>query len=720
MADESTSSGSSDAPSGGGPTLEGVADPAGGISSDAIIGMLGKIRGDTVLAIGVLLILGIMVLPMPPWLLDFGLACSITFSVLILMTALFIKQPLEFNVFPTVLLISTLLRLSLNVASTRLILTDGHEGPDAAGKIIESFGKFMMGDSYVTGIIVFSILVIINFFVITKGSGRIAEVSARFNLDAMPGKQMAIDADLSSGMISEDEARTRRKKLEEENSFFGAMDGASKFVRGDAIAGLIITFVNIIGGIIVGVMRAMDVGEAAQTFTLLSIGDGLVSQIPALIVSTGAGILISKAGVKEATDRAVFGQLSLYPKALTMAGIVVTVMAILPGTPTLTFLLLAAILGGTAYYLPQQKKQQRAIQVAQEIAQKEKAPVAEEPIGKSLAIDDIKLELGYGLLPLVNSEEGPHLTQQIKGLRKQLAGDMGFILPSVRIQDNLNIEPNTYVIKIKEIESGRGNVRVNMLLCMDPGGNPITLAGEATREPTFNLPAMWVDPGLKEEASFRGYTVVNTQTVIITHLTEVARDNLSELLSYAATQNLLDELGPEHQKLVSDVIPNLVTVTGLQRILQNLLKERVSIRDLPTILEGASEASTLTKSVTVMTEHVRTRLARQLCDTNVNSEGVVPMIPLSPEWEQAFSESLYGDGEEKQLAMAPTALQDFIVKVRTAFEQQAQTGELPVLVTSPMIRPYVRSIIERFRPQTVILSQNEIHPKAKIKTVGQV
>lgn len=681
-------------------------------------------RGDIFFALAIILMLVILIMPMPAWLLDIALAFSITISCLVLMTAIFIERPNEFNAFPLVLLITTMYRLSLNLASTRLILSKSYQGPDAAGEVIAAFGGFIMGNNFVIGVIVFAILVIVNFVVITKGSGRIAEVAARFALDAMPGKQMAIDADLSSGLITEDQARARREELSKESSFYGAMDGASKFVRGDAIAGLIITFINIVAGIIIGmVQNNMSFADAGETYTRLTVGDGLVSQVPALIISVAAGILVSKAGMTDATDKVLFEQVANYPKALGMSAFMAVALGMLPGTPALPFMLLGSLTGITAYYLDKQQKiaQQRAAEVLeQEQKQGAIAKAADEPIANALRIDLIRLEIGYGLLPLINEETNRKLTDQIKALRRALASELGFVMPSIRIQDNMQLEANEYNIYIKEVRAGKGELRPTQLLVMDPRGEPITLPGENTTEPTFGLRAMWVDQSYREEAMFRGYTVVDPATVVTTHITELVKDNMPELLSYAETQKLLDELDKEHQKLIKELIPGKVSLGAVQRILQNLLQERVSIRDLPTILEGISEAVASTHSLMAITEHVRSRLARQLSNANANELGIIPLVTLSPEWEHAFAEAIVGEGDDRQLAMAPTALQAFITKVRQVMEDLAIKGETAVLLTSPGIRPFVRSIIERFRPLTVVMSQNEIHPKAKIKTVGQI
>jgi len=678
-------------------------------------------RGDLALAIGVMSILVVLILPLPAILLDFSLAISIILSVLILMTALFIHAPLEFSAFPTVLLIATMLRLALNLASTRLILAHGHEGTAAAGHVIEAFGNFVMSGNFVIGIIVFTILVIVNFVVITKGSGRIAEVAARFNLDAMPGKQMAIDADLSAGLINETDARARRKNLEDESSFYGAMDGASKFVRGDAIAGLLVVFINVIGGMIIGIaQQGLPFAEAARSYTLLTVGDGLVTQIPALIVSTAAGLLVSKAGIGGGVDKALLRQLSEYPKALGMSAAVMIVMALLPGIPMLPFLSLGIGAASMAFMI-QKRTRLAAAAVASKADAAAKAEPSEEPISASLKMDDLKIELGYALLPLVNAPDGSdRLTEQIKALRRSLASEMGFVMPAVRILDNVQLEANAYLVKLKEVDAGNGRVWPGQYMVMDPGGAQVNLPGLHTTEPTFGLPATWIDAALKEEASIKGYTVVDAATVLATHLTEVLKTNMAELLSYGEVQKLLKELPKEQGDLVKDIVPSHLTVSGIQRVLQLLLAERVSIRDLATILEGIADALAFTRNPAYLVEHVRARLARQICAQHSSQGGYLPLIALSAKWEQAFAESIVGQGEDKSLSMAPSKLSEFIMLVRERFEQAAREGEAPVLVTSPSVRPFVRSIVERFRSQTTVLSQSEIHPRARLKTVGGI
>jgi len=679
-------------------------------------------RGDIALAVGVLTILVVLILPLPPVLLDIALAISIIFSVLILMTALFIHTPLEFSAFPTVLLIATMLRLSLNLASTRLILAHGHEGTAAAGHVIEAFGHFVMSGNFVIGIIVFTILVIVNFVVITKGSGRIAEVAARFHLDAMPGKQMAIDAELSTGAIDDKEARRRRNNLEAEGGFFGAMDGASKFVRGDAIAGLLVVFINVIGGMIIGIaQQGLSFADAARSYTILTVGDGLVTQVPALIVSTAAGLLVSKAGIAGAADKALLSQFSGYPKALGMSGGVMLVMALLPGIPMLPFLVLGGGAVALAFIFEKRAKLAAAVEAKKTDAAAKTAEAADEPISAALKIDDLKVELGYALLPLVNSPDGTdRLTEQIKALRRSLATEMGFVMPAVRILDNVQLDANSYVIKIKEVEAGAGKVWASQYMVMDPTGAQVKLPGTHTVEPTFGLPATWVDLSLKEEATMKGYTVVDAATVLSTHLTELLKANMSELLSYGEVQKLLKELPKEQGELVKDLVPTLITVSGIQRVLQILLSERISIRDLSSILEGIAEGIGHSRNPTVLAEHVRQRLARQICAQHTSPGGYLPLIALSAKWEQAFAESMIGTGDDRQLAMQPSKLSEFITAVREKFEAAAREGEAPVLVTSGSVRPFVRGIVERFRSQTPVLSQGEIHPRARLKTVGSI
>ena len=683
-------------------------------------------RTDLFFATAVMGILTVLIFPLPAFLLDLLLAVSIIISVLIMMTGLFIDNPLEFTVFPTLLLVATLLRLALNLASTRLILGHGHEGTAAAGHVIEAFGNFVMGGNFVIGIIVFAILIIVNFVVITKGSGRIAEVAARFTLDAMPGKQMAIDADLSAGLIDEKVAKARRAALEEESSFFGAMDGASKFVRGDAIAALLITFINVIGGIIIGVaQQGMPFGAAAKTYTLLTIGDGLASQVPALIVSAAAGILVSKAGVKGSADKALGKQLANYPKALGMSSGVMVLISLLPGMPMLPFLALAGASGYAAWHFA--KVAREAPPLDSDGAPMDATAVAaaqaakEETVTDLLKLDDLKLEMGYALLALVNGPDGQdRLTDQIKALRRQLAAELGFVMPSVRILDNVQLDANAYVVRVKEIEAGTGQIIPGQFMAMDPMGGQVQLPGQHMLEPTFGLPATWIDASLRDQAQLKGYTVVDAATVVSTHLTEIIKAHVSELLSHVEVQKLLREASKDHSDLLKEVMPSQIASTGIQRVLQFLLAERVSIRDLGAIIEGVAEVAGHVKNPRDIVEHVRARLGRQICAQYQGPDGMLPIITLSPAWEQAFLESIAGERDERYLAMQPSKLSEFVSTVRDRFETAARMGEMPVLVTSVQARPFVRSIIERFRRETPVMSQAEIHPRARLRTVGSV
>ncbi|WIW90878.1 flagellar biosynthesis protein FlhA (plasmid) [Sphingobium sp. V4] len=687
---------------------------------DEMIARLGPGR-DLALALGVTGIIAMLILPMPAWMLDLGLALSITASVLILMTALFIDKPLQLSSFPTILLIVTMLRLGLNLASTRLILGHGHEGHQAAGGVIAAFGEFLMGGETVIGLTIFAILIVINFVVITKGAGRIAEVGARFSLDAMPGKQMAIDADLNAGTITEVQARERRAEIEAESGFYGAMDGASKFVKGDAVAALLITAINIVVGLIIGVaIHGVPFGEAFTTYTILTVGDGLVSQIPALIVSTAAGLLVSKGGVAGKTGAALGEQLGRYPKAFGVVAALMLMLALMPGLPFAPFALFGGICGWLAWSMTR-KAEAAAIQARiEEVAARQQVAQVEEPIARTLAIDALRIELGYGLLPMINDASAePRLDDQVRALRRQMAIDFGFVLPSVRILDNMALQANEYVVYVKETEIARGELRIGKLLVINASGQEPGIRGEPTKEPVFQLPALWIDRDMREEAGFRGLAVVDCGTVVTTHLTEIVKDNIADLLSYAETQKLLNEVHKEAEKLIADLIPTRISISGVQRVLQNLLAEGVSIRDIPTILEGIAEATAMTANLTQVTEHVRARLARQISAQQTH-DGSIPVVTLGSQWDEAFAESIIGQGDERHLAMAPSSLQAFIAAVRETYDRFATQGEIPCLLTSPPLRPFVRSIIERVRPATVVLSQNEVHARARLRSLGTI
>lgn len=682
-------------------------------------------QSEIALALGVMFILGLLFVPIPSVLLDFMFTVNIALAVMILLTVMFIQKALEFTAFPMLLLITTMLRLSLNVASTRLILTEGHSTPEAAGKIIEAFGEVVVGGNPIVGLIVFLILVIVNFIVITKGAGRIAEVAARFTLDSLPGKQMAIDADLNAGLIDEDQARARRSELESETGFFGAMDGASKFVRGDAIAGLIITGLNIVVGMTVGVMsHGMTAAEAANRFMLLTVGDGLVAQIPALIISTAAGMLVAKSGTIESAGQVISTQIGKNHKALFVTAGLLGFLSLLPNMPVLPFWFLAGLTGAMGYAAMASKQQETTKALQEEARAKEEELAAqaentEEPIASILHVDTLKLELGYGLLGLIDEARGGRLTEQIKAMRRQMAKEIGFVTPSIRIQDNMQSDPGAYKVLIKDIKAGEGILRPNMLMAMDPTGHAPPIEGEDTVEPTFGLAAKWIEEGRKDEATFNGYTVVDTATVIVTHLTEVIKDNLAELLTRTELEKLLEETKVEHAKLINDLIPEKLSIGTLQQVLKNLLAERISIRDLPSILEAAADFGS-SKDIPGLTEYVRSRLGRQICAQHLDDTGTLPVLSLSSGWEKEFAESILEHGEERRLAMEPNKVQSFITAMKEAAEAQMMSGVQPVVLTSPTIRPFVHALMARALPQMATLSQSEIHPKAKLKTVGVV
>ena len=672
-----------------------------------------RVSSEATLVAGVVLVMVILIVPLPAFLLDMALALNIVVSVLMLMVALLLTRPLDFQSFPQLLLITTLFRLGLNVGTTRAILADGHEGPQAAGAVIAAFGNFLMSGDILVGMIVFAILLLVNHVVVSQGAGRIAEVSARFHLDAMPGKQMAIDADLSAGIIDEAQAKIRRRELEEESGFHGAMDGAAKFVKGDATAGLVSTFINLLGGLAIGIGRhGMSFGSAVETYSILTVGDGLVGQIPALLVSVAAAIVVTKAVREEQSDKLMARELAAW-KPLAIASGSAVVLGLMPGMPLLPFLALAGATGTAAWF-------QRKAAPPPEPDPEPPAPSGEPPVSEALRIDLLRLELGYGLLSLA-SGEAPRLTEQIRGLRRSIAQEMGFVLPSVRIQDNLDLPSDTYILRVKEIEAGRGTLRPPMQLAIDPEGGVPDMPGERTAEPAFGLPALWIEERNREEALARGCTVVDCAGVLATHITEVVRENMSELLSYAETQKLLDELPREQQKLVQDLIPAQVGVGALQRLLQALLAERVSVRDLSTILEGVQEAvAGGLRSLPQMLAVVRQRLSRQLSEAARGPQGYLPLVPLSPEWEAAFAESLAGPPEDRQLTIDAGRLQAFMQRLRDVLDAQVAQGEAPVLLCSGQLRPHLRAIVERFRPSTVVMAQAEIHPRVRIRSLATV
>ena len=698
-----------------------MASPDTNLRTRPIVGFakFGHNNRDIAFAIGVMMILSVLFVPLPSFFLDFGFAISLSLAVLILMVALWIGAPLEFNSFPTLLLVVTMLRLALNVASTRLILSEGHTGPGAAGDVIEGFSQFMVQGDFIIGIIVFAILVIINFIVITKGSTRIAEVAARFSLDAMPGKQMAIDADLAAGVINDEEAKQRRKTIEEESAFFGAMDGASKFVRGDAIAGLIITLINIFGGILVGMLgHGLSIGQAANNYTVLTIGDGLVTQIPALIVSLSAGLLVTKGGTKGAANEAVLGQLSNFPKALYMAAGLTFCIGLLPGFPLTIFLPLAICTGLFAYLMQRQLNEREAMEMAAEAAAGQEEPPAEDPIADMLRVDDVRLCMGAGLVPMINAVNAA-LPGKVKSLRSLFIKDYGFILPPVRIKDDGSLPTNAYAIYLQGVEAARGEVEPMMSMVINPSGEPVDLHGKHTKEPTFGLDAIWVDEARASEAELMGMTVVDPESVVTTHLTEVIKEHMPEILTYAATQELIEGLDKDYQKLLTDSSASSPAVM-LQHVLQSLLSERVSIRNLPKIVEAVAEASATTKNIRTIIEHARGKLAKQICQSLVDDKGFVPVITLGAEWDREMSGTITTTNGEETFLMPPSRVQDFVLAVRQEIQKYSAIDEWPAILVTPQLRPYVRSILERVSPMTQVISHNEVHRKVSLRTVGTV
>ena len=678
-------------------------------------------RGEATFSLALIAILLMLILPVPKMLLDFCLALSLAFSVLVLMTVLFLEKPLQFSIFPTVLLVATMLRLSLNVASTRLILSSGHDGTAAAGQVIQAFGDFIMRGNFLIGMIVFAILVIINFVVITKGSGRIAEVVARFSLDALPGKQMAVDADLSSGLIDQDEAKKRRKQIQEETNFYGAMDGAAKFVRGDAIAGLLITFINLIGGILIGVaQQGLGFSQAAQTYSVLTVGDGLVTQVPALIISIASGMLISKASSEGTTNQAFGEQLGAYPVALGLSGVLMACLGLLPGVPALPFFALASLAGLGAWRMSKPLESQNPLSPSAPAGETASEGSFEQTLSEVMKVDPVKLELGIGLLSFVKDPNG--LILRVKSMRHDLASQLGVLIPSVRIVDNFQLDTFSYVIKVKEIEAASGRVYPQRILALSPTGDRLNFPGEEGIEPVFGLPGLWIDERLKEAAESQGCLITDPVMLLATHLTEVLKDYIPELLSFSVVQQLIDQLPKPVQKLYVDMVPNQLPPTHFQRILQNLLAERISIRDFGTIVEAISDGVQVNRTPEGLTEFVRSRLSRQICGSLLAKNGTLPLLTLSGLWENEFQNALSGDGEARQLILPPSRMQLFLDRVGEVLSspQVQMNTPSPAVVTTPGIRPHVRSVLTRLRPQLTVISQNELSPRVQMNFLGEI
>ncbi|MBZ0156349.1 MAG: flagellar biosynthesis protein FlhA [Alphaproteobacteria bacterium] len=670
-------------------------------------------RSDLLLAMGIVVILVFMIIPLPPLLLDLSLSFSITLSLVVLLVSSYIRRPLDFSVFPSILLVATLMRLSLNIASTRLILMYGDQGVEAAGKVIKSFGEFVLGGNFVIGFVIFMILVLINFTVITKGSGRIAEVAARFTLDAMPGKQMSIDADLNAGLIDEGEARRRRLDISREADFYGSMDGASKFVRGDAIAGIIIMVINIIGGFLIGVLqKGMPLADAAKTYTILTVGDGLVTQIPALIVSTAAGLIVTRAASEANLGAEMTKQLLMNPKALGTASGVLAFFGLIPGLPHLPFLTLSLATGAGAYFLG------KAVRAEEEAPATEEEVKAPESLESLLPIDPLSLEIGYGLIPLV--EEGGTLLARIKSIRKQMATDMGFIVPPVHIKDNLSLKPMGYSLLIKGVEVASAEVLLNKYLAISPGTEREKIEGIPAKDPAFGLPALWIDERDMERAQLAGYTVVDVPSVITTHLTEIIKNHAHELLGKQDAQKLLDNVSRTHPKVVDDLIPGVMSLGVVQKVLQNLLRERVSIRDIQTILETLSDYGTVTKDAEVLTEYVRQALARSITKQLQNADGSISVILLDPRVERSIIESVQATQQGSYLSLDPAMMEKITEGIRKSYEAGVVKGFQPVLLCSTAVRRFVRKLAERVSGGIMVVSHGEIVPNTKVYSIGSV
>ncbi len=676
-------------------------------------------NSDVSLAGAVVCILLFMVMPVPTFVLDMLLAFSISFALVILLVAMYVQRPLDLSSFPSILLLTTLFRLSLNIATTRVILLNGHEGVSAAGSVIKAFGSFVVGGNYVVGFIVFVILVVINFAVITKGAGRIAEVAARFTLDAMPGKQMSIDADLNAGFINEQQARQRREDLSREAEYYGAMDGANKFVRGDAVAGIIITLVNVIGGLAIGVFqRNLAFSTAAQNYTLLTVGDGLVTQIPALIISTAAGIIVSRAGNESSLGAEITSQVFFQPRAISMVCVILAGFALIPGLPSLPFMVLSVLAGGLAYAL---RQSQRAATLAEEDRQAHAATSAPtDRIDALPPLDSLGIEVGYGLIPLVDAEQNGELLDRIKTIRRQMALDIGVIIPPVHIQDNMQLNPGEYSILLKGNEIARGELMPGHYLAMNPGSADGRLEGVATREPTYGLPATWIKDAGKEAALAKGFTVVDTATIMTTHLSEIIRRHAHELLGRQEVQLMLDHLKQTHPKVVDELVPNLMPLGLVVRVLQQLLREQVPIRDLLLILEALGDWAPHTKDADTLCEHVRRALTRTLTKMHQAPDGSLAVITLGHAVESALADALQKGEHGRILALDPGVANRVMQNLARQLERAAGLNVQPAVICSAAVRPAFKKLADRFIPNVSVLSYDEVLSQVDIRAMGSV
>ncbi|RJP65563.1 MAG: flagellar biosynthesis protein FlhA [Ignavibacteriales bacterium] len=669
---------------------------------------------DIMLAFGIIFILALMVIPLPPFLLDFFLALNISAAVLILIVSLYIQSPLEISVFPGLLLMLTLLRLSLNISSTRLILIDGY-----AGKVIETFGQFVVSGSYIVGFIIFIILVIIQFIVIVKGSGRISEVAARFTLDGMPGKQMAIDADLNAGIINESEARTRREKISREAEFFGAMDGASKFVKGDAIAGLLINVINIVGGIIIGVaQKGMSITDALQTYTILTIGDGLVTQIPALLIATSAGMVVTRSGGGDMLDLQMKSQLFSNPRVLGTVSSAVGLFSIVPGMPTIPFMILSIILGSVAYIVKKNKKAQAAVEKIPDAVQVE--PV-EEKVEEYLQVDPIEIEIGYGLIALVDESQGGNLFQKISATRKFIALEYGVLVPPVRVRDNLQLSPNEYIIKIKGNIAAGYQIYSDRSLAMNPGNVTEQLSGIPTEDPAFNMPAFWITTQEKDRAELLGFTVVDSISVLSTHLQETIKKNFDKILGRQSVKTLLENLKKEYPAVIEDINPEVLPLGVIQKVLQNLLKELIPIKDLVQILESLTDYSKITKNVDVLTEYVRHSLGDTIANLYRDGNGVIHAVTLGDDFERQITNALQKQKESIQtLGLSPDSLVVLNNNMKSFINKFRSMGYVPIIITAATIRPYLFRLLNTSFPELVVLSYTELPANVEIEFLGRI
>ena len=671
---------------------------------------------DLFMAVAVVGILAFMIMPLPTLLLDLLLSFNITFSLIILLSSMYVQRPLELSAFPSILLLGTLFRLSLNVASTRIILLHGNEGTMAAGKVIMAFGSFVVGGNYLVGIIVFLILVAINFMVITKGAGRIAEVAARFTLDAMPGKQMSIDADLNAGIITEQEARERRELISLEAEYYGSMDGANKFVRGDAVAGIVITLINIIGGLAIGVFQnGMTFAHAAQNYTLLTIGDGLVTQVPALIVSTAAGVIVTRAGAESSLGEEITSQILVQPKAIAVTSGVLFGFGLVPGLPTIPFMILAVLSGGLAYVVIQSIKETAREEEEQKIQEEKVVPA--DQFDALPPLDTLAIEVGYGLIPLVDIEQDGQLLDRIKLLRRQIARELGIIVAPVHIQDNMQLKPGEYSIMLKGNEVARGELMTNYYLAMNPGNAEDEIDGIATQEPTYGLPALWIKEAAKENALAKGYTVVDLATVMTTHLSEIVKKHCYELLGRQDVQQLLDTLTDTHPKVVEELVPGLLPLGGVVKVLQNLLREQVPIRDLLAILETLADWAPATKDLDVLTERVRQTLARTITKMYLNAESRIAAITLGHSVETAITGALQQTDQGSFLSLDPSIVQQIMKNLAHSLEKMSSINNQPIVVCSAQVRPHFKMLADRFMPQIIVLSYDEILSNIEIQSI---